>query len=57
MSENTIYLGDGAYAEFTGYSIIVYTSNGLIKENEVHLEANELRALFEFAAAKGLVNE
>lgn len=52
---NVIYLGDGAYAEFTGYSIIVYTSNGISRQNEVHLERIELEALVEFAKQKGIM--
>lgn len=53
--DNTTYLGDGAYAEFTGYSIIVYTSNGITRENEVHLERREMETLIAFARQKGLV--
>lgn len=39
------YLGDGAYVAFSGYSFIIYTSDGYRIQNEVHLEAHELCAL------------
>lgn len=57
MSElPTVYLGDGAYAEFTGYSIVIFTSNGIEHQNEVHLEHNELYALIEFIKDKGIIH-
>jgi hypothetical protein len=42
------YLGDGAYVRFTGYSFIIYTSDGISETNRVHLEKNELDALDRF---------
>lgn len=43
------YLGDGAYVEWTGYSFVVYTSNGIERTNEVYLEADAIAKLIEFA--------
>ncbi len=42
------YLGDGAYVRFTGYSFVIYTSDGISIQNEVHLEKHELEALDRF---------
>lgn len=33
-----IYIGDGAYAEFDGYSIILTTENGISIQNRIVLE-------------------
>ena len=56
--ENSIYLGDGAYATFiTGYSIIIYTSDGIEEKNHIHLEKTELRKLNEFAERVGLASK
>lgn len=44
------YLGDGAYAEFDGYSIILTTENGILVQNTVVLEPEALRALEHFVA-------
>jgi hypothetical protein len=45
---NTEYLGDGAYVGFTGYSYILFTTNGITVQNEVHLEGNEIKVLNRF---------
>ncbi len=55
--ENIIYLGDGAYATFTGYSIVIYTWNGIEEKNHIHLEKTELRKLNEFAERVGLASK
>lgn len=47
-TEPTEYLGDGAYVRFTGYSFILFTSDGITEMNHVHLEKNELDALDRF---------
>jgi hypothetical protein len=47
-TEPVEYLGDGAYVRYTGYSFIIFTSNGLTESNHVHLEDNELKALDRF---------
>ena len=47
-TEPTEYLGDGAYDRFTGYSFILFTSDGVTEQNHVCLERNELQALDRF---------
>ena len=42
------YLGDGAYVRFTGYSFVLYTTDGISIGNEVHLEKHELEVLDRF---------
>lgn len=52
MTENQeAYLGDGAYAEWLGYTFVVYTSNGIERTNEVYLEPEHMEALIAFACA------
>ena len=45
---NRDYLGDGAYVGYTGYSYVIFTSDGINVLNEVHLENNEINALNRF---------
>jgi hypothetical protein len=45
------YLGDGAYVEFTEYDFVVYTSNGISRTNEVHLELSGAMQLQDFIQA------
>ncbi len=52
MEPNEIYLSDGAYAEFTGYSVILYTSDGRQRQNEVHLEPIAFKKLIAFLERK-----
>lgn len=42
------YLGDSVYAEFDGYSIAIYTDNGLGFFNKIYLEPEILKALINF---------
>lgn len=51
------YLGDGAYAEFSGYDITVYASNGISRTDQVCLGATEFRALVRFAKSVGMWQE
>lgn len=39
------YLGDGAYVDFDGYSIILTTSNGIVDTNRIVLDAEGLAEL------------
>lgn len=48
--EPTTYLGDGAYAEYDGYSIWIYTSNGEEETNRICLEPNVYENLVDFVA-------
>jgi hypothetical protein len=43
-----VYLGDGAYAEFDGYAIVLTTSNGLHTTNTIVLEPVVMDSLIEF---------
>ncbi len=51
--ERKVYLGDGAYAEFQGYEILVTTENGIKTTNTVVLDPAALRTLIEFAKTHG----
>lgn len=42
------YLGDGAYAEFDGYSVELTTSNGIATTNRVVLEPELVATLLRF---------
>lgn len=42
------YLGDGAYVEFDGWSVIVTTSNGVSETNRIYLEPRCIENLLEF---------
>lgn len=53
-TENKIYLGDGAYVEFTGYNFALTAENGEYATNFVYLEASAIKLLVEFARLKGV---
>lgn len=42
------YIGDGVYAEYDGWHVSVYTSDGIIESPRVHLDPNVLDALIRF---------
>jgi hypothetical protein len=44
------YLGDGAYAEFNGYNITIYTSDGISRTNTVHFEPEVTEAFERFVS-------
>lgn len=48
------YLGDGAYVEFVGCQIRLYTSNGLFETNEVFLETDMIHNLVDFCKENGV---
>lgn len=52
MRERTNYLGDGAYAEFNGWDVVVYCDreNG---RHYVHLEMAHLQQLVDFVRESG----
>lgn len=52
--QQAVYLGDGAYAEWNGWSFVVYTSNGIERTNEVYLEPSHMRELIRFTRKIGL---
>ena len=53
--ETTCYLGDGAYADFDGYGIEVYASDGTVKTDKVYLEPTVLCSLIDFALRMGVI--
>jgi hypothetical protein len=55
MPERKIHLGDGAYAEFDGYSIRLFTSDGINETNNVILEPEVMLALQDFAQSHGVI--
>lgn len=46
VPESKLYLGDGVYAEFDGYAIVLTTENGIATTNRIVLEPEVFR-LFE----------
>ena len=40
-----MYLGDGAYAEFDGYGVILTAENGIDVTNRIYLEPEVYQAL------------
>lgn len=44
----TTYIGDGVYAEHTGDSVAVYTSNGVEKGPPIYLERQHILSLLAF---------
>lgn len=47
-SHRPVYLGGGLYAEFDGWQITLYASNGVIRTNEVFLEPEDLTAFLRY---------
>jgi hypothetical protein len=52
MSDKT-YLGDGVYAAFDGYSLVLTTENGIRTTNEIMIEPEVYAALVRFAQKHG----
>lgn len=50
MKTRKAYIGDGVYAEFDGYHIWLYTSNGVTDSDRIALEPEVLANLNNFAA-------
>lgn len=44
------YIGDGAYADFDGFGIVLTTENGISVQNTVYLEPGVFAALLRYAA-------
>lgn len=42
------YLGDGVYAYFDGYQVLIYKSNGVDRSEEIALEPEVLAALIDY---------
>lgn len=47
-NEHKTYLGDGAYAEFTGFDVIITAENGVEATDTVALELEAVAKLVEF---------
>lgn len=52
-----VYLGDGAYARFTGFEVTVYTTDGITETNTVVLEPYACLVLIEFLKQCGIPAE
>ena len=52
MSGDKLYLGDGAYAAFDGWSIILTAENGICATDTVCLEPQVSKALVDFIHQK-----
>jgi len=51
MNEETkAYLGDGVYAKFDGFGVILTTENGIAATNTIYLEPQVLDALQNYVA-------
>lgn len=42
MTQEPVYLGDGLYAQFNGWQIRLYASNGVSTQDQVFLEPHVL---------------
>ena len=52
------YIGDGVYAYFDGWQVMIYTSNGIEDSEPIGLEDNTMIALIEYAKnhfSKGVI--
>lgn len=47
-NENKTYLGDGVYAEFVDYAVILATGTHASEENIIYLELDMVKSLSEF---------
>lgn len=47
--DEKVYLGDGCYAAFDGFGIVLTTENGIAVTNTIVLEPETLAALVAFA--------
>ena len=51
MSDLKSYIGDGAYADFDGFSIVLTTEDGRTAQNTIVLEPGVWRALVAYVEA------
>jgi hypothetical protein len=45
MSELKTYIGDGIYADFDGYALILTTEDGITETNRIYVEPREWKTL------------
>lgn len=55
MDTAKTYLGDGAYAQFDGYSVILTAENGIHATDTIILDPEVLHALLKFSQRVGLI--
>ena len=48
-----VYLGDGVYADFDGYQVWIWTSNGIRESERIALEPSVIRNLLDYAKRVG----
>jgi hypothetical protein len=49
VTEPETYIGDGVHVSFDGFSLWIWTSNGIIKSDKICLEPDVFAALKGFA--------
>ena len=49
MTSRKQYLGDGVYADFDGYALVLTTENGIDTQNTIVIEPTIMEALLRFA--------
>lgn len=49
------YVGDGVYAEFDGFGIVLTTEDGVSVSNMIYLEPDVLRAINRYAGRYGVM--
>ena len=48
IAERKMYLGDGLYASFDGYHVVLSAEDGISVSNEVYLESSVARAAIKY---------
>jgi hypothetical protein len=48
MIENKMYLGDGVYADFDGYRVILTAENGVSVQHKIYLDDSVVKAFFAY---------
>ncbi len=48
MEKTKRYIGDGVYADFDGFNIVLTTEDGISTTNKVYLEPSVCKALLDF---------
>jgi hypothetical protein len=48
MKNGKVYLGDGVYASWDGYHIVLTTENGIETTNTIYLDSSVIEALIKY---------
>jgi hypothetical protein len=56
LTERTMYLGDGLYADYDGFQVEVYASNSIKATNRVFFDPEVLTAFISYVKKLGLTN-